>query len=629
MHGITLMFRNRYLLLIDLLFFAISPFLSFTLRLETLPSRNYLPACLLFMMLAVSIKPVVFYFWGMYRRLWQYAGISEAISIVGAVTFSSGIIAAIVLGFIIPQGLVHSFPRSALVIDWLLTIVLTGVIRFFPRIWKQVQASRSSMIKEPSASLKRVLIVGAGEAGSRLLKEIQTTPKFKLLPVGLVDDDPAKHGMRIHNVPVLGPRSRIPEFVKMTAAEEVIIAMPTASGQVIRETVEICRKIGVPCRTIPSLYELINGTVTIRQIREIRVDDILRREPIKIDVTEVAQLLKGTRVLVTGAGGSIGSELCRQLATFQPELLVLLGHGENSIFRIYLELSRLYPSLKVFPVIADVRDRERIMRVFEKFRPTIVFHTAAHKHVPLMEQNPIEAVTNNIFGSRNVAEAAVDNGVERFVLISTDKAVNPVSFMGVSKRVAELLIQGMAKQYSAPLIGVRFGNVLGSRGSVVLVFQEQIAAGGPVTVTHPDATRFFMSIPEAVCLVLQAAAMGKGGEIFVLDMGKPVRILDLAQELVCLHGLKPGQDIQIVFTGLRPGEKLSEELFFAWEKPEQTRHPKILKVNASNPPDYEKLLRNLSELEHLVREGNIDGIIMKLREIVPEFQPSKALNDAV
>lgn len=616
------MTRNRYLLLADLVIFATSPFLSFAFRLETLYLGKYLPACLLFTALAVSLKPTVFYFRGLYRQLWRYASVDDALSIAAAVTLGSILIAALTLGLVIPWGVVPAFPRSALAIDWLLTMVLTGGVRFSLRILEQMRVRQAGLsLKKPPATRKRVLIIGAGEAGNMLLKEIQANPGLGLFPVGFVDDDPTKHGLRIRNVPVLGPRSQIPKFVQTTAAEEVVIAMPTAPGSVIRETMEICRQVGIPCRTIPGLYELLNGAVTVQQIREVRIEDLLRREPIQIDLVEVSRLLKGARILVTGAGGSIGSELCRQVAVHQPELLVLVGHGENSIFHVYMELSRLFPSLKVVPIIADVRNQRRIERLFQQFRPTIVFHSAAHKHVPLMEYNPVEAITNNVFGTRNVIEAAVSNGLERFVLISTDKAVNPVSVMGASKRVAELLVQVMARRYSAALVSVRFGNVLGSRGSVVPLFQRQIAAGGPITVTHPEARRFFMSIPEAAQLVLQAAAMGRGGEIFVLDMGDPIRILDMAQDLIRLHGLEPGRDIEIVFTGLRPGEKLCEELFFAWEKPERTKHPKILVVNSSQPIDDEKFQRALSELERRAWEEDIQGIVALLRELVPEFQP--------
>lgn len=624
------MVRNRYLFLVDLLFFAISPFLSFALRLDTFYLGPHFPACLLLAALAVCIKPAVFYFRGLYRQLWRYAGVRETLSFIGAATLSSLIIAVIILGFMIPQKIVQTFPRSALVIDWLLTMILTGGGRFSLRVLEQTRVHRiGTPLKKPSAIQKRILIVGAGEAGNMLLNEIQANPGLGLRPVGFVDDDPTKHGMRIRNVPVLGPRSQLLNFIQRSSAEEVVIAMPTAPGRVIRETVEICRQAGIPCRTIPGLYELINGAVTVRQIREIQIEDLLRREPVRIDLAEVGYLLKGARVLVTGGGGSIGSELCRQLAVFQPELLILLGHGENSIFQISLEMSHLFPSLKIVPVIADIRDRDRVWDVFRKFRPTVVFHAAAHKHVPLMEQNPVEAITNNIFGTRNVVEASVSNGLERFVLISTDKAVNPVSIMGASKRVAELLIQEMAQRYSAALVAVRFGNVLGSRGSVVHIFQKQIAAGGPVTVTHPEARRFFMSIPEAAQLVLQAAAMGRGGEIFVLDMGSPIRILDLAQDLIRLHGLEPGRDIEIVFTGLRPGEKLSEELFFAWEKPEQTRHPKVLVVNSDRPIDSERFRSALSELENLTRERDVQSIVAKLKEIVPEFQPAGVPDDLI
>jgi FlaA1/EpsC-like NDP-sugar epimerase len=467
-----------------------------------------------------------------------------------------------------------------------------------------------------------VLVIGAGDAGAMLLREIQANPGLGLLPVGFIDDDPAKLGMRIHNVPVLGAREHILAVVEKDAVDEVIIAMPTASGKVIREIIALCEQAHVPFRTLPGIYELLDGTISVNQVRRIGVEDLLRREPVTSDLGPACDLLSGGRVLVTGAGGSIGSELCRQIAVRGPQQLLLLGHGEHSIYHVRSELSHRFPSIDAVPVIADIRDWDRLERVMSQYHPTVVFHAAAHKHVPLMEWNPAEAITNNILGTRNLAQLAAVLGVQRFVLISTDKAVNPVNIMGASKRVAELLVQDMAGRDGTIFVSVRFGNVLGSRGSVVPLFQKQIADGGPVTVTHPEVERFFMTIPEAIQLVIQAAAMGKGGEIFVLDMGEQVKILDLAQDLIRLSGLEEGRDIDIVFTQLRPGEKMSEELFSERETPRPTQHSKILVIEPDRHRDRGNLARDIMELERLARETNTGRIIAKLREVVPEFRSS-------
>jgi len=474
---------------------------------------------------------------------------------------------------------------------------------------------------------RRVLVMGAGDAGAMIVREMQANPGLGLVPVGLLDDNRAKAGMTIHGVPVRGTREDIPRVVAEERADEVIIAMPTAPGQAIREIVAICQESGVAYRTMPGMYELISGHVSVKQIREVRIEDLLRREPIQIDGTEAGRYLANAVVLVTGAGGSIGSELCRQIAAYHPRELLLLGHGENSIYHILLELRESFPALATQPLIADIRDCERLAAVFHLYKPDVVFHAAAHKHVPLMESNVAEAVMNNVLGTRNLLQAAEAEGVQRFVLISTDKAVNPVNVMGVTKRLAELLIQDAARRTGQSYVAVRFGNVLGSRGSVVPLFQYQIAAGGPVTVTDPEVRRYFMTVPEAVQLVIQAAAFGKGEEIFVLDMGEQVRIVDLATELIRLSGLEPGHDVEIVFTGLRPGEKLSEELFAEGEKPRPTPHEKILVAYGNHACDGEILSCQLQELERLAKSGDAKRICAKMQEIVPEYRPEVSPGD--
>jgi FlaA1/EpsC-like NDP-sugar epimerase len=442
-----------------------------------------------------------------------------------------------------------------------------------------------------SDSSTHSLIMGAGFAGSLILQEIRRNPQLNIEVVGFIDDDERKLGMKIHGIPVLGNRLEIPQLASRHNAEQVIIALPSASGHLIREVIKICEEANVEAKIMPGLYELIDGKASINQLRKVQIEDLLRREPIQTDISGVEKLVQGRRVLITGGGGSIGSELCRQVLQCHPSQLILLGHGENSVFEteneLKLTLARATTSTatpcQISGVIADTRMPDRLQAVFETYRPEIVFHAAAHKHVPLMELNPTEAITNNVIGTRNIVNTCLRWDVKHFVMISTDKAVNPTSIMGASKRVAELLVLQASRTSGKPYEAVRFGNVLGSRGSVVLTFRQQIAAGGPVTVTHPDMRRFFMTIPEAVQLVLQAAVIGRGGEIFTLDMGEPVHLIDLACDMIRLSGLTLGRDIDIKFTGVRPGEKLFEELFVKGEDYRLTSNEKIyIATNASN-----------------------------------------------
>jgi FlaA1/EpsC-like NDP-sugar epimerase len=461
------------------------------------------------------------------------------------------------------------------------------------------------------------------------VREMQANPHLGLTPVGFLDDDRVKVGMVIHGLSVLGTREDIPALVRKRGIDEVVIAMPTAPGRAIRDVVEICHQAGVACKTVPGVYELISGRVTIKQVRDVRIEDLLRREPVQIEGHDAAGYLEGRVVLVTGAGGSIGSELSRQIAVRRPQRLLLLGHGENSIYNILMEMRNVHPGMDVQPLLADIRDEGRLETLLAAHSPQVVFHAAAHKHVPLMERNVAEAVTNNVFGTHCLLAVAERHGVERFVLISTDKAVNPANVMGATKRVAELLVQEVAQRTGRAYVAVRFGNVLGSRGSVVPLFQRQIAEGGPVTVTHPEVERYFMTIPEAVQLVIQAGALGQGGEVFVLDMGEQMRVVDLAEALIRLHRLEPGRDIEIVFTGLRPGEKLSEELFATGEKIRRTRHEKIFVANGTYRWNRESLVRHLQELELLVLSDDTLHICSKLEDIVPEYQPKALRTEAL
>jgi FlaA1/EpsC-like NDP-sugar epimerase len=514
----------------------------------------------------IPIRIILYRLFGLYSQAWSYASVMELLRIVAAVTVDAVITTVII--FSVAAG---GFPRSVIVLSYLLRIVALGAIRFALRIRREWLTRR----KHGGLGRNRTIIFGAGDAGAMIAREYGKHAELGCEVVGFVDDDPRKQGLRIAGVPVLGTRAGLADLARRHRVTHMVIAMPSVKGSVVRDVVGIGRAAGVQVKTLPGLYELVGGQVTISQIRDVQIEDLLGRDEVKVDLQAIAEYLAGETVLVTGAGGSIGSELCRQVARFGPSQLLLLGHGENSIYEIDLELRSRFPDLDVRPVIADVQDEARIRRVFEMYRPGVVFHAAAHKHVPMMEYNPEEAIKNNIFGTYNVAKAADFYRAKRFVLISSDKAVNPTSVMGATKRAAECAVQSLARTSHTVFVAVRFGNVLGSRGSVIPLFRRQIAAGGPVTITDERMIRYFMTIPEAVQLVIQAASMGQGGEVFVLDMGKPVRIIDLARDLIRLSGLEPGVDIQIKPTGIRPGEKLFEEMLTAEEGTQATRHERI------------------------------------------------------
>jgi FlaA1/EpsC-like NDP-sugar epimerase len=551
---------------------------------------------------------------------------------LGLLLISALTSSALVLGgFIGAKELIPSFnlPHSLPVLDALLAFLCIASSRVsirFTELWR-----RSA---PPVGTITNVVIMGAGHAGDLILREIVKNPQLNLCVVAFLDDNPRKHGVRIHGIPVLGGRDALPALVKRAAIGRVIIAMPTAPGKEIRRVVELCRQVGVQAQTVPGLYELLNGTVDANTLRKVQIEDLLRRAPIQTDTAAVQHLLRGKRVLVTGGGGSIGSELCRQILRCQPEQLILIGHGENSIFEISNELQRLqaeWPTtspgatagpIEIVPVIADLRFGERLNYLLQRYQPQVIFHAAAHKHVPLMELHPSEAITNNVLGTRNLLAAAQKAQVERFVMISTDKAVNPTSIMGASKRAAELLVHQAAKASGRAYQVVRFGNVLGSRGSVVHTFRQQIAAGGPVTVTHPEMVRYFMTIPEAVQLLLQASVLGKGGEVFMLDMGEPVKIVDLARDLIALSGLAVDRDIEITFSGLRPGEKLYEEMFTLNEQYQRTQHEKVLvATNASHfvPPQLDQAIESL--LSAAWRDDQL-AVRLNLQALVPEYKPN-------
>jgi FlaA1/EpsC-like NDP-sugar epimerase len=604
---------NRLLFIGDLILIVASVFGSFALRLELGPLYLfYLPQAFTMIVVALMVKPLVYYSFGLYGRVWAYASTRELRIITAAVSIASAIVALVIVLLTFLQ-YYQGFPRSVLAIDWLLSLLAVGGLRFAMRLLAE---SRPGGVGVQGRS-RRILIVGAGDAGALVVREMQKNPQLNLSPVCFIDDDPTKQKQRIHDIPVEGTLEDLGRVVDVWYIQEVIIAIPSAPGGVVRQVIDICREKDVPFRTMPGIYELIGGKINVGRLREVDITDLLRRAPVQIDTTLIGSNLSGKRVLITGAGGSIGNELCRQISRWGPESLILLGHGENTIFETSIELEKSFPTLPLHPVVADIRSLDRLANVIDNFNPQIIFHAAAHKHVPLMEINVEEAVTNNVIGTRNLVEVALNNDIDRLVLISTDKAIRPSSVMGATKRLAELLVLEAAHRSGKAYSVVRFGNVLGSRGSVIPLFKRQIASGGPVTITHPDMERYFMTIPEAVHLVLQAAAMGHGGEVFVLRMGEQVRIMQLADDLIRLSGLEPEKDIDIVFTGIRPGEKLSEELWDQWAKFEPTSHADIVQLVDEDLLDGHELRNTVNELAFLASEGEVDSIVRIMDETIP------------
>lgn len=619
--------RNRHFAIADIIIFLISPLLALGLRLDGRVDFSLYQAGLLwFTLIFLGVKSILLYGMGFYKRFWRYASIDELQQITVAMTLAI-LLQNVIFFQSLALGLTlfDELPRSLPLLDAIVSFLLVGAIRFWVRAIEHSRLYRRARFRRD-----RVLVVGAGSAGVSLVQEMQRNPSLGLRPVAFVDDDPAKLHLRIRRLPVAGNRNCIPELVRSLHIRKVIIAMPTAPGKVIREVLDICQEVGVPTRTLPGIHEILNGRVSIGRVRDVQIEDLLRRDPVQMDVEQVSHLIRGKRVLITGAGGSIGSELCRQVLQRYPSEIMLLGHGENSIFNIQQELEKSlrnlqaeqqWPSLpKISACIADIRFLPRLEYAFQQFKPQIIFHAAAHKHVPMMEFNVPEAISNNVQGTRNLVNLALKYHVQRFVMISTDKAVNPTNIMGASKRVAEMLVLQAAQQSGRAYEVVRFGNVLGSRGSVVPTFKRQIAEGGPVTVTHPDICRYFMTIPEAVQLVLQAAVIGRGGEVFMLDMGQPVKIVDLAKELIQLSGHELGKTMHITFTGLRPGEKLYEELFIPGEQYDATQHPKLFVVtNASGiVPGY--LDASVNVLYKAALDNDAERIITQLTQLVPGFK---------
>ena len=619
--------NNRHFLVLDAIIFSLTPLLAIVLRLDDFVKiHDYRNGLIVATVIFSFVKLTVFAFGGFYKRYWRYASIDELIQIA-ALTGAAVIIETIILSVLEYLVGLEGFlvPRSLPLLDGILTFVLIGAVRFSIRA-----AERKSQQSKNFYRRDRVLIVGAGDAGVSILQEMRRNPKLGFNPVAFIDDNSRKLGLKIQGLPIVGNRYEIPEIVAAQNIRQVVIAMPTTSGKVIREIVDMCQAIGIKVNTLPAANDIFSRSNKVKTLREVNIEDLLRRESIQTDANSVFQLLEGKTVLISGAGGSIGSELCRQIFRCRPGKLILVGHGENSVFNILGELEQVLQILKqdsksdrtlteLIPFIADLRIKPRLKDAFSLYNPDIIFHAAAHKHVPLMELNPPEAITNNVLGTKNLLDLAIEYNVDNFVMVSTDKAVNPTNVMGASKRTAEMLVLKAAQTSGRPYAVVRFGNVLGSRGSVVPTFKRQIAKGGPVTITHPEICRYFMTIPEAVQLVLQASVLSSNnnqGQIFMLNMGQPVKIVDLAKDLIRLSGYEAGKDIEIVFTGLRPGEKLYEELLVEGEEYESTAHEKVLVVKNASRIVPENLDLTIKTLCTAAEQNDINLIIFLLDRLV-------------
>lgn len=590
----------------DALTFAATPFLALILRFDSLIEGDYFNAIVRHLPVIVVVQLAWAYLFLLYRRVWRYAGIHEMTAIIGAIIIGQASLFA--LAFF--NGIM--MPRSIFVLCAVLNVLAVGGIRVLVRL-------ASHQVRKVCGLPERLLIYGAGDVGAGIVREIKAHYGAQKKIVGFIDDNPEIMGRILNGIKVLGCKHDLGKIVVQQKIEEIIVAIPSARSILVREVVQICRDTNCRVKIVPAFHEVIDGMVTLRQLRDVNLNDLLRREPVKQNIAQMKRQLSQKRVMVTGAGGSIGSEICRQIARMSPGKLFLLGKSENNIFEIERELLRQYSHLEIVPIIADVRDEKRIRSIFAETRPQVIFHAAAHKHVPLMESQPVEAVQNNVFGTLTIAKAALAVEAECFVMVSTDKAINPTSVMGATKRVAEMIVCAMNGKGATKFSAVRFGNVLGSRGSVVQSFRKQIARGEALTITHPEMRRYFMTIPEASQLVLQAGAMAEGGEVFVLDMGEPIKIVDLACKLIELTGLRPHKDIQIEYTGLRPGEKMFEELLSAEEGSSMTKHEKIYVANLKKV-DEEKLYETLSVLK---AAEDPEKIVNLLARLVPTYQGSR------
>ncbi len=603
--------RKILLVIADAILVNLSLCLALLIKFDTAIPQQYIDFLLKNTLAITVVQIAAFYFFGLYRSLWEYASIEEMMQII------MGTLAAEGLGLIIGLLTARVYPVSIYIVTWICLVMLVGGIRISYRYMRRVRMHMQRNHCKPS----NVMIVGAGSAGSMIIKEFKNHVDMNLVPVVVVDDDKSKHGTSINNVPVVSGREKIKELAKQYKIDEIIVAIPSASKKEIAELLRISKDTKCKLKTLPSMMEVIDGEVTVKQLRNVSIEDLLGRDEISLNMDEISGYLKDEVVLVTGGGGSIGSELCRQIAKFGPKKLIIFDIYENTAYDLQNELVYTYKDkLDLEVLIGSCRDRERLREVFDRYRPGVVFHAAAHKHVPLMEGNPAEAIKNNVFGTLNTCRRAIDFGSKKFILVSTDKAVNPTNIMGASKRLAEIIVQSMNRMSDTKFAAVRFGNVLGSNGSVIPLFKKQIIQGGPVTVTHPDIIRYFMTIPEASQLVIQAGALANGGEVFVLDMGEPVRIADLARDLISLSGLEPDVDIKIEYSGLRPGEKLYEELLMAEEGLEKTAHKKIFIGKQQDMSFQEvimciKTLENSMECDEMLRET--------MAKLVPTYKYTK------
>src|SRR3989344_3116303 len=595
----------------DMVLISGAIFVAFLIRFEgTFPIQYLVGGVMLkYVFLTLFFCLPLFYFFGLYSFSWSYVSTQELISLFKAESLGF-VFLAVAIFFSKDFPWFAGLPRSVFFISYFIIFVLCGGVRLAKRIYLQAMGNGKRIEKE------KTLIVGAGDAGEQILRSIISTQNTPYNPVAIVDDNNIKQGVTIHGLKVLGKISDIPSIIAEKEIKQMIVALPSAGNKIIKEVVDLGRKAGVrKIKIMPALSEIIAGQVSFKNLKDVEVDDLLGREPVTLDTKQIEKFIKNKTVLITGAAGSIGSELSRQVAKFEPSLLVLLDQDETGVFNISNELLTNQSSLKIISLIADITDKEKINEVFKNYQPKIIFHAAAYKHVPLMEDNPDEAVKNNVFGTKIVAQASIDHNAEKFILISTDKAVNPTSVMGSTKRVAEMVCQTLNQKNITKFISVRFGNVLNSRGSVIPIFREQIRKGGPVTITHPEMKRYFMLIPEASILVLQAGAMGQGGEVFVLDMGKPIKIVDLAREMIKLSGYEPDKDIAIVFTGIRPGEKLFEEILTAEEETVATQNRKIFKAKLSEV-NSSLLESKIEKLNFLSRKEDKEKIKQELKSAI-------------
>lgn len=616
---------SQFVIDIGVLMFAF--FLATMVRFDWSVPWVTLKPLLIVMPYVVLLQYAFLSAFGITRFSWRYIGLRDAVRIFIAI--GSAVVIVVLLRLLSP-GLVEEFPAArygivplgVLLGDFLLAFIgLTGVRALRRLLGERMASQKHQHGQEASVP---TLLVGAGQGGVLVAQEIARRPDLGITPVGFVDDDPVKQGAVIHGLKVMGKTDDLGRLSRKHGVEQALITVSNAPGTTIRSITDKCKEAGLTVKIVPGTYQIVGGRVNLSRIRNVAIEDLLRREQVRLDTESVADVIRSQPVMVTGAGGSIGSELCRQVAAYGPSHLILVERCENNLFEIHSELRTRFPDLHVTPAIADITDVPRITRVFRNHRPLIVFHAAAHKHVPMMEWNPAEAVKNNMLGTRIVADLADDLAVERFVMISTDKAVNPTSIMGATKRAAEVYVQALSSKSATHFATVRFGNVLGSAGSVIPIFRKQIEDGGPITVTHPDMTRYFMTIPEAVQLVTQAAALSQGGEIFILDMGQPIRIVDLAHDLIRLSGLEPDKDVEVRFTGIRPGEKLFEELSTASEGIERTAHPKIF-VGTYDSPELEGLRAEFERMGRLC-DSDPGSFHAALARLVPEFKDSD--NDA-